>query len=154
MGKGPAYSWASRIVGMQFAISGIGTSLPYCRGARDSSFQTSSRPWADVPRTGAVDPGRTRHCVASDLAFGGLSAPSRLGNGRNRSLAGRLTQSQSIDRRIASMTESMYEKGLANRKAVLGAEYVEKSIQGADDFNRPLQELVTTYCWGEIWGRE
>jgi 4-carboxymuconolactone decarboxylase len=48
----------------------------------------------------------------------------------------------------------MYEKGLANRKAVLGAEYVDKSIQSADDFNRPLQELVTTYCWGEIWGRE
>ena len=52
------------------------------------------------------------------------------------------------------MAESMYEKGLVNRKAVLGAEYVDKSIQSADDFNRPLQELVTTYCWGEIWGRE
>jgi 4-carboxymuconolactone decarboxylase len=48
----------------------------------------------------------------------------------------------------------MYEKGLANRKAVLGEDYVQKSIQTADDFNRPLQELVTTYCWGEIWGRE
>ena len=52
------------------------------------------------------------------------------------------------------MAESMYDEGLANRKAVLGAEYVEKSIQNADEFNRPLQELVTTYCWGEIWGRE
>jgi 4-carboxymuconolactone decarboxylase len=52
------------------------------------------------------------------------------------------------------MAESMYEKGLANRKAVLGADYVEKSLQSADDFNRPFQELVTTYCWGEIWGRE
>ena len=52
------------------------------------------------------------------------------------------------------MAENMYEKGLENRKAVLGSEYVEKSIQNADDFNRPLQELVTTYCWGEIWGRE
>jgi len=61
---------------------------------------------------------------------------------------------QSIHRRTASMAESMYEKGLANRKAVLGAEYVEKSIQNANEFNRPLQELVTTYCWGEIWGRE
>ncbi|HEY7747358.1 MAG TPA: 4-carboxymuconolactone decarboxylase [Aestuariivirgaceae bacterium] len=52
------------------------------------------------------------------------------------------------------MDQSMYEKGLANRKAVLGEDYVQKSIQTADDFNRPLQELVTTYCWGEIWGRE
>ena len=52
------------------------------------------------------------------------------------------------------MAESMYDKGLANRKRVLGTEYVEKSIQNADEFNRPLQELVTTNCWGEIWGRE
>jgi 4-carboxymuconolactone decarboxylase len=46
----------------------------------------------------------------------------------------------------------MYEKGLAIRKAVLGADYVEKSIAGADDFTRPMQELVTKYCWGEVWG--
>ena len=52
------------------------------------------------------------------------------------------------------MVESMYEKGLANRKAVLGSEYVEQSIRTADDFNKPFQELVTTYCWGEVWGRE
>lgn len=48
----------------------------------------------------------------------------------------------------------MYEKGLAIRKSVLGAEYVDKAIAGADDFTRPIQELVTKYCWGEVWGRE
>ena len=47
----------------------------------------------------------------------------------------------------------MYEKGLAIRKAVLGAEYVDKAIAGADDFTRPIQELVTKYGWGEVWGR-
>jgi 4-carboxymuconolactone decarboxylase len=47
----------------------------------------------------------------------------------------------------------MYEKGLSIRRAVLGAEYVDNAINTADDFNRPLQELVTQYCWGEIWGR-
>jgi 4-carboxymuconolactone decarboxylase len=36
---------------------------------------------------------------------------------------------------------------------VLGAEYVDKAIAGADDFTRPIQELVTKYCWGEVWGR-
>ncbi|HEX4675559.1 MAG TPA: carboxymuconolactone decarboxylase family protein [Steroidobacteraceae bacterium] len=46
----------------------------------------------------------------------------------------------------------MFEKGLAVRKAVLGKEYVEKSLAGADDFTRPMQELVTKYCWGEVWG--
>jgi len=46
-----------------------------------------------------------------------------------------------------------FEKGLKIRRAVLGAEYVDKAIATANDFNRPLQELVTQYCWGEIWGR-
>ena len=47
----------------------------------------------------------------------------------------------------------MYEKGLGIRREVLGAEYVDKAIAGADDFTRPIQELVTKYCWGEVWGR-
>jgi len=47
----------------------------------------------------------------------------------------------------------MFEKGLAIRRQVLGSEYVDNALKTADDFNMPLQELVTTYCWGEIWGR-
>jgi 4-carboxymuconolactone decarboxylase len=49
---------------------------------------------------------------------------------------------------------SLFEKGLEVRKAVLGAEFVESAIQSADDFNRPLQELVTEFCWGAVWTRE
>jgi len=52
------------------------------------------------------------------------------------------------------MPDSLFDKGLAVRKDVLGAEYVEASIKNADDFNRPLQDLVTEYCWGAIWTRE
>lgn len=51
------------------------------------------------------------------------------------------------------MTE-LFDKGLAVRKEVLGPDYVEASIRSADDFNRPLQELVTEYCWGAVWTRE
>lgn len=51
------------------------------------------------------------------------------------------------------MTHERYEMGLQIRREVLGAEYVDKSIAAADDFNRPLQELVTEYCWGAIWSR-
>lgn len=51
------------------------------------------------------------------------------------------------------MDRQMFEKGLAIRRQVLGAEFVDNAIKTADDFNRPLQELVTQYCWGEIWGR-
>lgn len=50
------------------------------------------------------------------------------------------------------MPNDLFEKGLAIRRDVLGPEYVDKSIQ-ADDFMRPLQELVTKYCWGEVWSR-
>jgi 4-carboxymuconolactone decarboxylase len=51
------------------------------------------------------------------------------------------------------MKEELYETGLRIRREVLGAEYVDKSISTADDFNRPLQELVTEYCWGAVWSR-
>ena len=43
--------------------------------------------------------------------------------------------------------------GLKTRREVLGAEYVDKSIAAQDDFNRPFQELLNTYCWNDIWNR-
>lgn len=52
------------------------------------------------------------------------------------------------------MSSEKFEQGLAMRKQVLGEEYVNKSIESADDFNMPLQELVTEYCWGTVWKRE
>jgi 4-carboxymuconolactone decarboxylase len=51
------------------------------------------------------------------------------------------------------MDKDLYDKGLKIRREVLGAEYVDKAIASATDFTRPLQELITTYCWGEIWSR-
>jgi 4-carboxymuconolactone decarboxylase len=47
-----------------------------------------------------------------------------------------------------------YDSGLAVRREVLGSEYVDRSLANANDFSRPLQELVTEYCWGAIWTRE
>ncbi len=52
------------------------------------------------------------------------------------------------------MNKELFEKGLAIRKSVIGAEFVDKALASADDFNMPLQELVTEYCWGAVWGRE
>ncbi|MBV1866112.1 MAG: carboxymuconolactone decarboxylase family protein [Rhodobacteraceae bacterium] len=46
-----------------------------------------------------------------------------------------------------------YINGLKTRREVLGDEYVDKAIQGATDFTQPLQELVTTNCWNDIWNR-
>lgn len=51
------------------------------------------------------------------------------------------------------MNNETFERGLEIRKSVLGSEFVENSIASADDFNMPMQELVTEYCWGAVWGR-
>src|SRR5579862_9428014 len=47
----------------------------------------------------------------------------------------------------------LFEQGLAMRRAVLGSEYVDRSIRNADAFTQPFQKLVTEWCWGEIWNR-
>lgn len=49
------------------------------------------------------------------------------------------------------MDDDLFEKGLAMRKTVLGAEYVEKNLAAADDFTRPFQEAMTAWCWGFGW---
>ncbi len=50
------------------------------------------------------------------------------------------------------MDTERFESGLAARKSVLGEDYVNKALEGADDFNRDFQELITEYCWGTCWG--
>lgn len=52
------------------------------------------------------------------------------------------------------MSKTLFESGMKIRREVLGSEYVDKSMAAADDFSAPLQELVTEYCWGAVWGRE
>lgn len=47
-----------------------------------------------------------------------------------------------------------YERGLETRRAVLGEEHVNRSVAGVSEFSRPIQELVTEYCWGEVWTRD
>lgn len=50
--------------------------------------------------------------------------------------------------------DEMFEKGLAKRKATLGADYVEKTLANADDFSLPFQQAMTEWCWGFGWGDE
>lgn len=49
--------------------------------------------------------------------------------------------------------EDRFNKGMATRRAVLGADYVDKATAGADDFNRPLQQIVTEWAWDGVWNR-
>ena len=52
------------------------------------------------------------------------------------------------------MDKDTFDIGLKIRKSVLGADYVENAMASADDFNMPMQQLTTEYCWGAVWGRE
>ena len=52
------------------------------------------------------------------------------------------------------MTSETFKKGLEMRKAVLGNDFVEDSFASASDFSRPLQELVTEFCFGAVWTRD
>lgn len=51
------------------------------------------------------------------------------------------------------MNKELFELGLKTRREVLGNDYVDAAISLVDDFNRPMQELVTQYCWGDVWNR-
>jgi 4-carboxymuconolactone decarboxylase len=53
-----------------------------------------------------------------------------------------------------AVSNTVYERGAEIRREVLGSAYVDKALASADDFNKPMQELVTEYCWGAVWGRE
>ncbi len=48
----------------------------------------------------------------------------------------------------------LFEAGLKVRREVLGAEHVDRSLSQVSEFSRPIQELVTEYCWGVVWNRD
>jgi 4-carboxymuconolactone decarboxylase len=48
--------------------------------------------------------------------------------------------------------ENLFELGMAKRRKVLGDEYVDRAIGGADAFSSDFQRFVTEYCWGAVWG--
>ena len=46
-----------------------------------------------------------------------------------------------------------FDKGMVNRRRVLGDAWVDKSIAGRNEFNAEFQDLITRYAWNEVWGR-
>jgi 4-carboxymuconolactone decarboxylase len=58
-----------------------------------------------------------------------------------------------MTRAYAPKNQELFDQGLAMRRQVLGSEYVDASIKNATDFNIDMQELVTQYCWGDVWNR-
>lgn len=50
--------------------------------------------------------------------------------------------------------EDLFQRGLALRRQVLGAEYVDRSMAQANDFMLAFQRITTEWCWGYAWGRD
>lgn len=51
------------------------------------------------------------------------------------------------------MTSEQYELGMKIRREVNGDATVDSILANTDEFSQPIQDLVTKYAWGEIWGR-
>lgn len=49
--------------------------------------------------------------------------------------------------------EGLFERGLPIRRAVLGADYVDASLAGANDFMAAFQHVTTEMVWGYVWPR-
>lgn len=50
--------------------------------------------------------------------------------------------------------KELFDLGLKTRREVVGDAYVDKALQaGSSDFAKPMQELVTEFCWGSVWTR-
>ncbi len=49
--------------------------------------------------------------------------------------------------------EDDFDRGVKNRRAVLGDAWVDKSLGNANAFNADFQALITRYAWNDIWGR-
>jgi 3-oxoadipate enol-lactonase len=46
-----------------------------------------------------------------------------------------------------------FERGMRNRRSVLGDAWVDSSVANATNFNAEFQNLITRFAWNEIWGR-
>ena len=68
----------------------------------------------------------------------------------NRHLAAFLDCAQPLPK--AKAGGASFESGLANRKAVLGVDHVQRSLDKAGPFAMPWQDFITRMAWGEIWG--
>jgi 4-carboxymuconolactone decarboxylase len=51
------------------------------------------------------------------------------------------------------MNKELFDAGMKTRRSVLGDAYVDASLKAADEFSMDMQELVTQYCWGDVWNR-
>ena len=59
-----------------------------------------------------------------------------------------------MDEKMKQASDVMFEVGLKHRREVLGAEYVDGSLNAANDFMMAFQHITTEWCWGYGWSRD
>ena len=64
-----------------------------------------------------------------------------------------VVSTMSTDSTIKEEHRRLFEEGLKVRAAVIGSDYVDRSLKSATSFTWPGQELVTESVWGNIWTR-
>jgi 4-carboxymuconolactone decarboxylase len=117
-----------------FAIEGVGAPSPY--------FCVWEGTFADEAAMGAAMQSPIGQKVAVDVAnyaTGGVTL---------------LHFDEQLPPQIANESKAdTFNTGLAIRRDMFGVANSDKVIDSATDFNRTLQELVTRYCFGEVWTR-
>lgn len=55
---------------------------------------------------------------------------------------------------MTAADDSVYDQGIAMRRKVLGDAHVNRSMGNISEFAKPVQDLVTEFCWGAVWSRD
>jgi 4-carboxymuconolactone decarboxylase len=54
---------------------------------------------------------------------------------------------------MMSTDQEAFERGLALRREMFGVAGADQALEKASELSRPLQEMVTRFCFGEVWQR-
>jgi 4-carboxymuconolactone decarboxylase len=51
-------------------------------------------------------------------------------------------------------TQELYQRGLALRRDMLGRDAVDARMNALGEFGKPLQDIINTYAYGDVWARD
>jgi 4-carboxymuconolactone decarboxylase len=117
-----------------FAIEGVGAPSPY--------FCIWEGQFADAAAMAAAMQSPAGQKVAADVANYATGGVTLLH-----------FDDQASPRAATGGKEDTFTAGLAIRRDMFGPANADQAVLNASDFNRPIQEMVTRYCFGEVWAR-
>jgi 3-oxoadipate enol-lactonase/4-carboxymuconolactone decarboxylase len=58
-----------------------------------------------------------------------------------------------LDHLVSDVERDRHAAGMTVRRAVLGDEHVDRSIERTTPLTAPFQDFITRYAWGDVWTR-